>query len=221
VSLPGLFETIRVREGRAPFLAQHVARLMTSCAVTGRQPPAPGIEDRVSSHRAAGDIIVRLTMDDRGERIETRPVPPSEPMRIVFSGTKHEVYVHKSTHRDVFDRARSRVVPFRADEAILLTGEGFLAEGCVTSVFFWQGSTLCTPALELGILPGIGRARVLELARERKITLEEGKYSRSMVEGLPLFLVNSVRGVLETAVHGDWRKPRDDRTRALADRFWG
>jgi branched-subunit amino acid aminotransferase/4-amino-4-deoxychorismate lyase len=219
--MPGLFETIRIRQGAAPFLGQHVARLMASCQVTGRQPPAPGIESRVLAHLPAADIIVRVTMDDRGERVETRAVPPAGPMRIVFSGTRHEVYVHKSTLREVFDRARSRVVPFRADEAILLTGEGFLAEGCVTSVFFWQGSTLCTPTLELGILPGIGRARVIELARERKVTVEEGKYTRSVVEGLPLFLVNSVRGVLETAVHGDWRRPRDDRTRALADRFWG
>jgi branched-subunit amino acid aminotransferase/4-amino-4-deoxychorismate lyase len=198
-----------------------VARLTSSCQVTGRQPPEPGIEARVAAHLPAGDVIVRLTLDDRGERIETRAVPPAGPMRIVFSGTRHEVYVHKSTARDVFDRARSRVVPFRADEALLMTGEGFLAEGCVTSIFFWQGSMLCTPDLELGILPGIGRARVLELARQRKIAVEEGRYTRGQVEGLPIFLVNSVRGVLETAVHGDWRRPRDDRTRALADRFWG
>src|SRR6185369_13958233 len=128
-AMPGLFETIRIREGAAPFLPQHVARLTSSCQVTGRQPPGPGIEARVSAHLAAGDIIVRLTLDDRGERIETRAVPPAGPMRIVFSGTRHEEYVHKSTERDVFDRARSRVVPFRADEALLMTGEGFLAEG--------------------------------------------------------------------------------------------
>jgi branched-subunit amino acid aminotransferase/4-amino-4-deoxychorismate lyase len=217
----GLFETIRIRAGTAPFLAQHVARLTASCLATGRQPPAPGLESRVSAHGGQGDVIVRVTLDDRGERIETRPTPAEGPMRIVFSGTRHEPYPHKSTNREMFDRARSRVVPFRADEAILLTGEGFLAEGCVTSVFFWQGGNLCTPSLDLGILPGIGRARVLELAQERKIVASEGQYRRADVEGLPFFLVNSVRGVLETAVHGDWRKPSDDRTRALAGRFWG
>ena len=219
--MSGLFETIRIRNGGAPFLAQHLARLVASCQALGRTAPAPGLESRVAAHRHAGDAIVRVTMDDRGERIETRAVPPVGPMRIVFSGTRYEPYPHKTTDRDVFDRARSRVIPFRADEALLFTGEGHLAEGCVTNVFFWRGGTLCTPSLELDILPGVGRARVLEVAWERKIAVEEGRYSRADVEGVALFLVNGVRGVLESAVHGDWRRPGDDRTRALAERFWG
>ena len=218
--MSGLFETIRIRNGAAPFIREHVARLTASCQALGRPAPAPGLDERVQAH-ATGDIIVRVTLDERGERIETRPVPPPAPMRIVFSGTRHEPYPHKSTNRELFDRARSRVVPFRADEAILFNGDGILAEGCVTSVFFWLGETLCTPSLDIGILPGVGRARVLALGRERGLTLREGKFVRSEMEGLPLFLVNAVRGILETAVHGDWRRPQDDRTRALAARFWG
>ena len=218
--MSGLFETIRIRDGAVPFLGQHIARLTASCQALGRTPPAPGLDDRVRAH-ANGDLIVRVTLDERGERVETRPLPPPAAMRIVFSGTRHEPYPHKTTSRDVFDRARSRVVPFRADEALLLTGDGVLAEGCVTSVFFWLGDALCTPSLDLGILPGIGRARVLELGRERGLPVREGRFQRSEVEGLPMFLVNSVRGVLETAVHGDWRRPQDDRTRVLAAHFWG
>ena len=219
--MTGLFETIRIRHGAAPFLARHLARFGASCDALGRERPAPGLEERIASHGGTGDAVVRVTLDARGERIEARAVPPAEPMRIVISGTRHEPYVHKTTAREVFDRARARVVPFRADEAILFNGDAFLAEGCVTNVFFWQASTLCTPALDLGILPGVGRARVLELARERGIAVEEGHYRRPDMEGLPVFLVNAVRGVVETTVHGDWRKPRDDRTRGLADRFWG
>ena len=219
--MTGLFETIRIRHGTAPFLARHLARLSASCDALGRDVPARGLEDRIIAHGGTGDAVVKVTLDDRGERIETRAVPPAEPMRIVISGTRHESYAHKTTAREVFDRARARVVPFRADEAILFNGDGFLAEGCVTNVFFWQASTLCTPSLDLGILPGVGRARVIELARERRIAVEEGRYRRPEMEGLPIFLVNAIRGVVETTVQGDWRKPRDDRTRALADGFWG
>ena len=219
--MPGLFETIRIRDGAVPFLAQHVARLTASCQALSQAPPSPGIEGRIAAHAAAGDLIVRVTLDARGERIETRPLPAAAPMRIVFSGTRHEPYPHKTSDREVFDRARSRVVPYRADEAILFNADGMLAEGCVTSVFFWLGDTLCTPTLDVGILPGIGRARVLAVARERGLQVREGRFTRAEIEGLPVFLTNAVRGVLETAVHGDWRRPRDDRTRILAERFWG
>ena len=219
--MPGLFETIRVRQGGVPLLAQHLARLEASCAALRLTAPSPGLAERVLAHAAAGELVVRVTLGERGERIETRPVPPDDAMRIVFSGTRHEPYPHKTTDRDVFERARARVVPYRAEEAILLTGDGLLAEGCVSSVAFWLGDALCTPALDLGILPGIGRARILALARERRIAVREGHFSRSEVEGLPLFLVNSVRGVVETTVHAQRPPLRDDRTSHLAARFWG
>lgn len=219
--MSGLFETIRVRGGDIPFLDRHLARLGASCAALGVSPPAPGVEERIRACAAAGDIVVRLTCDERGERIETRPVPGSGPMRIVFSGTRHEPYPHKTTERDVFDRARHRVVPYRADEAILMMSDGVLAEGCVTSVFFWLGQVLCTPSLDIGILPSIGRARVIEVARSLGHRVREGRFTKAEAEGLPLFLANSIRGVVETAFHGARGHAADDRTRRLAAAFWG
>ena len=219
--MTGLFETIRIREGTVPFLERHLARLAASCTALGRSQPEPGLAGRIEAHASAGESIVRVTLDERGERIEPRPVPPAGPMRIVFSGTRHEPYPHKLTVRKLFDRARSLVVPYRADEAVLLTEDGILAEGCVTSVFFWIGDVLCTPSLDIGILPGVGRARVLEVAREKGLEVKEGRFGRPDFQGLPMFLANSVRGVLETATHGDWRRQGDDRTSLLARHFWG
>jgi len=219
--MTGLFETLRIRNGAAPLLERHLARLAASCRDLGRPLPEPGLEARVLAHAALGEAVIRVTLDSRGERIEARPVPEGGPMRIVFSGTRHVPYPHKTTEREAFDRARSRVVPYRAEEAILLTGDGFIAEGCVTSVFFWIGADLCTSALDLGILPSIGRARVLQIARGLGIGVREGRFTKAEVEGLPLFLVNSVRGVVETAVHGRVGTSGDDRTTRIAARFWG
>jgi len=217
----GVFETIRVREGRIAFLEHHLSRLGNTCRALGLEPPREGLAERLLRQVRAGDMVLRVTLEDGGERIEARPAPATGPMRIVFSGTKHRPYPHKTTDRKVFDEARGRVVPYRADEAILFTEDGLLAEGCITSVFFWLGSTLCTPSLDLGILPGVGRARVLELAQARGVPVQEGRYSRAEMQGLPLFLVNSVRGIMETTLHGDWRSPKgDDRTRLLGEEFW-
>ena len=219
--MSGIFETIRVRAGVAPFLERHLARLTASAAALGRGGPEPDLARRILARAGSADTVVRVTLTDRGERIEPRAVPAEGPMRIVFSGTRHEPYPHKTTDREVFDRARSRVVPYRADEVLLLSEDGVLAEGCVTSIFFWLGGELGTPSLDLGILPGIGRGRIIELAGKLGIPVREGHFRRAEVEGLPLLLVNAVRGVIDTALHDLRGLSGDDRTRRLAEAFWG
>ncbi len=50
------------------------------------------------------------------------------------------------------------------DEVILLNEQGFVAEGAATNIFLFNGDVLITPPVESGILPGITREVVLELA---------------------------------------------------------
>ena len=90
-----------------------------------------------------------------------------------------------------------------------------MAEGTTWNLFWWDGDSLRTPALDLGILPGVGRARVMELER-----VVEGRYKRGALEGKSLFLTNAVRGVVPIASLDGTTVPADPRTGALAKRFW-
>jgi len=60
-----------------------------------------------------------------------------------------------------------------AEEAVLLNQRGEVAEGASTNVFVVRGGTLITPLLETGILAGITREVVLELARGLAIPARE------------------------------------------------
>lgn len=60
-----------------------------------------------------------------------------------------------------------------AEEAILLNQKGEIAEGASTNVFVVRGDTLITPLLETGILAGITREVVLELALRLGIPARE------------------------------------------------
>src|SRR5438132_626581 len=71
-------------------------------------------------------------------------------------------------------------------------------------------------ALDLGILPGIGRERVLELAAP----VDQGRYARQQLAGKSLFLTNAVRGVVPIASLDGSPAPPDPRTAELAGRFW-
>src|SRR5438046_1538516 len=75
---------------------------------------------------------------------------------------------------------------------------------------------LRTPALELGILPGIGRARVLELVQR----VVQGRYPAQELAGKSLFLTNAVRGIVPIASLDGVPVPADPRTAELAQRFW-
>ncbi|MGM1050467.1 MAG: aminotransferase class IV [Bacillota bacterium] len=62
-------------------------------------------------------------------------------------------------------------------EGLMLTGNGDLAEGIVSNIFFIKDGKLYTPDVDTGILPGITRAFVLELANHLGIPAEEGRYT--------------------------------------------
>jgi branched-chain amino acid aminotransferase group I len=79
------------------------------------------------------------------------------------------------------------------DEAILLNEQGYVAEGSMTNVFLVSQGELVTPSVESGVLTGITREAVLEIARtsniratERLVNLDE------LVQAQEAFVTNSV-----------------------------
>jgi branched-chain amino acid aminotransferase len=84
-----------------------------------------------------------------------------------------------------------------AFEAITLTSEGKISDGITSNICLIQNSTLLTPSAETGILEGITRAVVLDLARRDGIMVIEGIFDVSEIEkSSELFLTSSTRGVV-------------------------
>ena len=52
------------------------------------------------------------------------------------------------------------------DEAIMLSSQGFVSEGVGENIFIVKDGKIITPPVSAGILPGITRKRVMELAKE-------------------------------------------------------
>jgi branched-subunit amino acid aminotransferase/4-amino-4-deoxychorismate lyase len=158
---------------------------------------------------------VRLELTDGRASVTVRDVPPVRAVAVVVASTPHAPYPHKTGARACFDAARDEALRAGADDALLVSAAGLVAEGTLWSVFWWEGEGLRTPGLELGVLPGIGRGRVLELARG-----DEGRYRREDLAGRSVFLTNAVRGVVAVRTLNGEAVPADARTDALARRFW-
>ena len=208
---PSLIETIRIRNREAPLWYLHVRRLAVSCKALG--VPLPGV---LEVPQGGSDRVYRLEVGMRGMQVSERLPGPTAPVNLVVSKVAHHSYPYKTTDRAQFDRALDAARVAGADDALLLTPGGFLAETAIWSVLWWDYDQLCGPAFELGILPGVGRARVTELVGK----VEERRSTPKDLEGHPLILVNAVRGVVPVATLDGVPVPAARGTDALARRFW-
>jgi branched-chain amino acid aminotransferase len=92
-----------------------------------------------------------------------------------------------------------------AGEAILCSPSGSIAEGATSNVFLVQDGVLLTPGLEVGILAGVTRGKVLELARGRGIPTREAAFvaPQELLSADEVFITSAIRGILPvTTVDG-------------------
>jgi len=197
----GAFETFRLEQGRPVRPERHLARLERSLAsVALPVPPAVAqIPDGVRAlARAAGaeGALCRVTVTAgplpadglaAGPRVvaRLRPLPP-EPARPVVVGVADFAHDPRSplagvkstnylVHYLLHERARAAG---RLDD-LMVDAEGHVREGTVSSLFVVREGTLLTPPVSEGILEGVTRATVLELARglvpwaERPLRLDD------------------------------------------------
>ena len=206
---------MRVRDGRIALLQRHLARLGRSLGELGLPTPSQDVVALVQPFAATGEAVLRVEVRDGRASVTVRELPPLAPPTLITASEPHQSYPHKTTERDCFTDAGREAEVAEADDALLLTPEGWVAEGTVWTVFWWDGDALRTPALDLGILPGVGRTRVLELVKP-----DQGRYRTQALAGKSLFLTNAVRGVVPIASLDGVPVPADSRTAELARRFW-
>lgn len=215
----GVFETIRIVRGRAFRLDAHLARLEAAAVALGIEPP----ELRERSVAAAHELVRRWGARDGmlkvivtgGDPPELEPqlvatiAPPRPlPARARTAGVSVEVAGARQNGTSplarmktlaYLDRVLARDAAAAHDrwEAIFLDARGHVAEGCVTNIFWAREGRLFTPALALGILPGIARGAVLEVAAEAGVEVVEGAFPlEDLARADEAFLTNALVGVL-------------------------
>ena len=209
--MPSLIETVRIRNGVAPLWYLHLRRLASSCQALG--VPLPG---ELPTPSGGADRVHRLEVGPRGLQVSERAVGGTAPVSLVRARVVHRPYPHKTTERTQFERALKEAGAAGADDAVLLTEGGHVAECAIWGIFWWEGGRLCAPALELGVLPGVARARLADLAGE----ISQRKATPAEIEDRNLFVANSVRGVVPVVSFDGRPVPQDSGTSRLSGSFW-
>ncbi len=106
----------------------------------------------------------------------------------------------------------------QADDAILLDLKGQVTEASTSNIFFARGGVLVTPPLRLGMLEGVTRGILIDLARaEQLIVREEPHGAEALAEADEVFLTSSIREVMPVTRLVFLESAGDSRTRAVGD----
>ncbi len=68
------------------------------------------------------------------------------------------------------------------DDAIMINSDGYVAESSGSNIFFIKGNTLTTPSVDAGILVGVTRNCVIQLAKDLGMEVQERLFKQDEIE---------------------------------------
>ena len=229
----GLFETMRAYKGKVFRLDKHLSRLATSANVLDLSIDEMELKDAVMDTIKAnklGNARVRITVSPGEGAINADPrtcrkstvlvmaekyIPFTQQVyrdgfRAIISSFRRNnqslLSGLKSTSYLMSVMAKQEARLAEADEAICLNEKGLLSEASMSNIFVVAGGILRTPGLDSGILPGITRQVVLELASQMGINCFESDIELGdLYKAEEAFLTSSLLEIMPLTRVGDKR----------------
>jgi branched-chain amino acid aminotransferase len=223
----GVYETLRAYRGRVFQLAEHLARLDRSAShIQLRLPVGPErLADLVRESLRRNQLqeaYLRITLSRGTGEIGLDPALCKSPTLVIiakpFQPYPESIYTHgvaviiARTRRNLPEALSPQVKSLNflnnilakmeaktagAHEALMLNHRGELTEGTTSNVFTVRGGRLLTPSVESGILDGITRGLVLQLATDLGIPSEETRLTvEDLTRAEECFLTNTTQEVL-------------------------
>jgi branched-chain amino acid aminotransferase len=194
----GVFEVVRLYEGRPYGLEEHLERMARSASTLRLPFDIDSVRDdaeKLLEHSEPADGALRLLVTRGGRRIgivEDLHVMPETVALATVTYTPTRVLDGVKSLSYAANMLATRIARERgADEALLVTPHGRVLEGPTTSFFYVLDGALYTPPLEDRILDSITRRALFAVteAAERITTLDD---LRTISEA---FLASSAREV--------------------------
>ena len=223
----GVYETMRAYEGVIFKLGEHLQRLFRSASLIGLSIPLEidslksSIFDTLISNKLR-NAYLRLTVSRGRGAVGLDPDLCSEPTIVIMVQEFKEYPVAfyqkglsliiAATRRNLKEAIDPRIKSLNflnnilakieakkrgAYEAIMLNASGKLTEGTICNLFFYNDGILYTPSLDCGILDGITRGVVIDLAKREDLKVKEGKFTRKdLYSAEEVFITNTTTEVM-------------------------
>lgn len=221
----GLFETMRVVNGRPFRMAQHLERLTRGADFLKIKPPftpreleklagqlieknnMPAAILRVMLTRGPGARGYTPQADGQPTIVMTlHPAPSAEPVEWSLVTSSYRIpsadplSSFKTTSKLLHVMARAEAVEKGADEALLINTNGEVAETASGNLFWVYQDKVCTVPTGRGVLPGITRAIVLEICQSLGLqTNKRVLKPEALRNSRGIFITQSALGIVPIA----------------------
>jgi len=218
----GLFETVRVANGKPFRFAQHMERLAAGADFLKIKLPFTPVElqkfvGKLIALNQLPESVLRLTLT-RGSGVRgystkgadqpvlamtLHPLPPSSalPWSLITSSLHipagDGLAAFKTTSKVLNVLARAEAEAGGADEALLLNTSGEVMETAGGNIFWISCGQVCTVPTGRGILPGVTRAVVFEICKQLDLnTREFFATPEHLRQAEGLFVTQTVLGIV-------------------------
>jgi branched-chain amino acid aminotransferase len=242
-----VYETLRTYGGRPFLLPEHFQRLGEATEELGIPMPwtaqtvAAAIEETLDAAQPEPEWLIRIILTRGVGPLSPDPAGCPEPTRIIIVNPHHdyppELYRNgvgiavSRRHRDpaiasiktgnlihqvlgARDAADAEV-----SEVVFLNPKGYLSDGTRSNLFLVADGCVLTPSEGCGIVRGITRTMVLDVARAIGLEVVEGLLERNVLaEASEAFLTSTTRGIM-AATRADGRLVGDGRVGPITKRL--
>lgn len=211
----GLFETIKIENGKIIFFDEHIERLKNSTKELGMEF-SQDIESLKKhcyelinkNHIKKGVLKITLTKNtnsniliiSNSERYYENNVY-DKGFKIKLSKVKRNQfsilpYIKSNNYMENYIE-RQIALENGYDEILFLNIDNKVCEGAISNIFYIKNNIIYTPKVECGLLPGIVRKKIIDLAKNLGCIIIEDEFSLDEVLSADeVFLTNSLFDIM-------------------------
>jgi branched-chain amino acid aminotransferase len=223
----GIYETIRVYDGVIFRLDEHLQRLFRSASLIGLTIPLGIDPLKVAIYETLiankfKNAYIRLTVSRGRGAIGLDPDLCTGPTIVIivqelkeYPRTFYEkgiTLIIAETRRNLKEAIDPRIKSLNflnnilakieakkrgVYEALMLNVYGKLTEGTISNLFFYRDGVIYTPSVDCGILDGITRGLIIDLAKREDLKIKEGKFNKQFLYAAEeVFITNTTMEVM-------------------------
>lgn len=205
----GLFETIKVINGKPIFIDEHMDRIYDSIRELdiNFKISKDSLKEEIFKYIENEDYkALRITVFDEGYNLSLRNINYTcedyiNGYKINISPIRRGnsfIYKHKTTNYAENIYSKKYAADNGYDEAIFINTENKILEGSMTNIFFIKDKKVYTPKEDMYILPGIIRNEIIKIIRDLNIQILECEIDFKEIHEFDFcFITNSLVDIIK------------------------